>query len=74
MEQQGRVVQTVVTTETTTDYEEEESMYDRIWRALDNAVTLFNLGIITLMAISCASASKKNERDNSITPKPNENE
>ena len=70
MEQRGRVVQTVVTT---TDYEEKEPMPSRIWSVLDNAVTLFNLGLITLLVISCASASKKNKRDNSIAPKPDKN-
>ena len=73
MEQRGRVVQTVVTTETTTDYEEEESMSDSIWSVLDNAVTLFNLVLITLLVTSCVSARKENKRDISIAPKPNEN-
>ena len=72
MTDKGRVVQTVVTTETTTEYEEEESMSDRVWRGLDRATTIVCLGVAILMAVTIATSPNK-KRDIFVAPKPNEN-
>ena len=64
MEQQGRVVQTVDTTETTTEYEEEEEVEatpNRIWSILDSFITFVNLGMITLFFVI---PRKKDKKDN----------
>ena len=74
MEQQGRVVQRVVTTETmtdkgkvtteaTTEYEEEESRSDRFWRGLDRASTIICVGVAILVGVTIVTIPKK-KKDN----------
>ena len=59
MEQQGIVVQKVVTTETTTEYEEEETKSDRFWRGLDRTSTLICVAVSILIAVTIVTISKE---------------
>ena len=79
MEQQGRVVQTVVTTETTTDYdyEEEEQEDDpelacEIFGLIKGIITLSTLVMMTYILVRGVPERKK-KKDISIAQKPNEN-
>ena len=70
MEQQGQVVQTVVTT----DFEEEDepSLGDVVCGLIKGIITLANFGMMVYILVHGVLKREK-KKDISVAPKPNEN-
>ena len=62
MEQQGRVVQTVVTTETTTNHDDYLERGCEILDIATSIATLFALGTMVFMLVRCKPDRKENKK------------